>query len=48
MALTSEPLAKRLKTKVECGDDICIGTRYIQVLERNKFRLSIRFGAAII
>ncbi len=43
-----EPLAKRFKTKVECGDDICIGTCHIQVLERNRFRLSIRYGAAII
>ena len=30
--LTVEPLAKRFKTKVECGDDICIGTCHIQVL----------------
>jgi hypothetical protein len=43
-----EPVAKRLKTKVERGDNICIGKRHIQVPERNKFRLSIRFGAAII
>lgn len=32
LELTEEPLAKRFKTKVECGDDICIGTCHIQVL----------------